>query len=346
MSLAESFDAASLTKDLDPRDLIDRNAEQELFRGLVTYQTAARILMICDGGGRGKSSLLKRLRYNCEHEIKPAVLSCLLEIDKLGERDPSPFAFARAVVEGFTVRSAEVGARFGKFNTLNGARIQRSLTPFEDGGGELIATDPRLVGRALTGTMSGGKTIGVEYNVEHADTVQLPGRPEFTEDQEQRARERCVEALFDDLRSICAEHPLVLMLDGWERCNLTLREWIVSRVLASHVLHLNKEMRPTKLAVVIAGRPHVPRETPFGLRTDEFRQFFDSDDDFSEMVLSIRSLSEWESEHIREFMVLNGCPEPTEAQVTVIREMLSAGESLEKIVTLIDLLRPRRAGDA
>src|SRR5438034_262956 len=101
-------------RDLNPIDHIDRNAEQELFRTLVSFKTPARILTICDQGGRGKSSLLKRLTYNCEHEEKPSVPSCLLELDKV--TDPSPFAFAFAVATGFAVRGENFRERFAKFN--------------------------------------------------------------------------------------------------------------------------------------------------------------------------------------------------------------------------------------
>jgi hypothetical protein len=37
-------------------------------------------------------------------------------------------------------------------------------------------------------------------------------------------------------------------------------------------------------------------------------------------------------------MVLNGYQAPTDAEVTVIRQQLSKGTSLEKIVSFIDLL--------
>jgi hypothetical protein len=87
----------------DPRDLIDREAEQELFQVLVSFTSPARMLTICDKGGRGKSSLLKSLQYNCRYKIKPAVPACLIELDHLEE--PSLFVFVAKVVEGLsTVR--------------------------------------------------------------------------------------------------------------------------------------------------------------------------------------------------------------------------------------------------
>jgi hypothetical protein len=315
--------------EFNPRDLIDRTAEQEQFHTLVAFESEARILTICDGGGRGKSSLLRRLRYNCQHEINPPVPSCLLELDRL--LDPSPFAFASAVAQGFSVRGENIRARFGKFNHLDGARTSKDFTPFDDGSIALPIRSPHAVGTATTGQVyPGGTAIG--FQVEHAEFH----ASEFTEDQEQRARERCVDALFDDIRAICANQPMVVLLDGWEGCNLPLREWIFNEMIGNHVLHPDKNLRPRKLAVVIAGRPHGPGINRHGLRSDEFRPLFDSDEDFSATVLSKESLSKWDPEHVSDFLVLNGCPEPSESEVNIILEQLSRGRSLEKILTLID----------
>jgi hypothetical protein len=321
-------------RDLRPEDHIDRVAEQELFSNLTTYQTPARILMICDQGGQGKSSLLKRLRYNCQYKIKPSVACCLLELDKLG--DPSPFAFVREVVNGSSGRGENIPSLFAKFNHLNGARMAKDFTPFEDDSRTFRTRDPRLIGIATVGGSNFGTNIGI--NVE-GDYI-APGAAEFTEEQDKRARDRCVDAMFDDLRSICATRPMVLLLDSWERCNLSLRDWIFEEMLGNHVLSLDVNLRPDKLAIVIAGRPYVPGQAQYGLRHDEFRGLFDTDEDFAECVLSIKSLSEWESEHIRTFMVINGYPEPTEDDVNYIRGLLRKGKSLEKIVSLIEILRP------
>lgn len=335
--------AGSTMRDLRPQDHIDRKAEQELFSNLTTYQSPARILTVCDQGGRGKSSLLKRLRYNCQYEIKPPVPCCLLELDKLGDRDPSAFNFATNVVDGFFVRGENVPRLFAKFNQLNDARMAKNFRPFEDDSRSVRTRDPRVMGRSVVTTMTGGTSIGVHVEGDYNEAAV----PDFTEDQEKRARDRCIDALFDDLRSICATRPMVLMLDSWERCNLPLRDWIIEEMLGNHVLNLDAGLRPDKLAIVIAGRPYMPGQSPYGLRDDEFSTLFDSAVDFAECVLSIKSLSKWESEHIRKFMVINGYTEPTEDDVNFIRGLLLRGRSLEKIVTLIeDYLRPSQAADA
>jgi hypothetical protein len=340
-------------RDFLPEDHIDRVAEQELFRNLITYQSPARILTVCDQGGRGKSSLLKRLKYNCRREIRPPMPCCLLELDKLGERDPSAFNFAQSVVEGFAVRGEDITKRFANFNRLNDARLAKDFSPFEDDSRTFRTRDPRVMASAVATTVTGeatattvhqgGTNIGV--NMERA-YIQMGAR-DFTEEQDKRARDRCIDALFDDLRSICATRPMVLLLDSWEKCNLSLRDWIFEEMLGNHVLNLDTDLRPDKFAIIIAGRPHVPGQVQYGLRHDDFRAWFDSDEDFAECVLSIKSLSEWDNEHIREFMVINGHREPTENDVNFIREKLIRGWSLEKIAQLIEeYLRPSQAADA
>ena len=177
------------------------------------------------------------------------------------------------------------------------------------------------------------------------------GVPQFTEDQERRARDVCAEALFDDLRAICATRPMVLIFDGWEGCNSTFREWLVERVFENHVLHPNRELRPQKLAVVIAGRPYVAGEEPDGLRPDEFSEYFDSDDDYAATVQRVPSLSKLvNSEDILEFVNRNGVLEPTQNDIDEIRKQIAAGESLQKMKTSVrayrDLLQQRQQLEA
>ena len=328
-----------MTTELNPLDFIDRKAEQELFGTLVAFESSARMLTVCDGGGRGKSSLLRRLQYNCQHEIKPAIPACRIELDRLS--DPSPFVLVSRLTSqesGFKLRGEDVSKRFAKFNQLDEARTAKDFTPFDDGSASR-SWDPRVVASASASAVhEGGINAGI-----YAEQAQFLPRQfeEFTDEQEQRARQRCVEAFFDDLRTICAMQPMALVFDGWEGCNLSLREWIRDEMLGNHVLHPDPNLRPERLAVVIAGRPHQPPDTSHGLRADEFRALFDSEEEHSATVLSIKSLSDWESEHVSEFMVLNGCPQPTEAQVNLIQEQLRKGVSLEKILSLIDEhLRP------
>lgn len=321
-------------RELDPRDFIDRVAEQELFRKLVMVESSARVLTICDGGGRGKSSLLRRLKYNCQYEMDPPVPSCLIELDRL--HDPSAFTLTSALVLGFTVRGVNIGERFAKFNIVDQAIALRDYSLFEEGTA-FRPRDPRTSATASAQMVqAGGLNAGMYQNIERAENVHIAPREDFSNELKRRAEHRCVAAFFDDLRTVCASTRMVVLLDGWERCNLALRTWIHDEMLGNHVLHPDRNLRPEKFRVVIAGRPHDPPTTRHGLRADEFRPLFRSDEEFSATVLSRKTLSEWGNDHISQFMTLNGCPEPSEAEVELIRQKLGLGWSLERILSLID----------
>jgi len=322
--------------EFDPRDLIDRHAEQELFRNLMTFTSPARMLTIRDKGGRGKSSLLKRLKYNCQYEIRPPIPVCLIELDRI--EDPSPFPFVLQVVEGFKIPD-----RFAKFRQLNEARTLRDFSIFSVGD-DVRYRDPRTPANVqasakVEGSIGeGGLAAGF-----YADTIEKAyfqnANPEFTPEQEQLARQRCVEAFFEDLRTICAAEPMVLILDAWERCNLELRQWVTDELLAKHCCHADHHLRPDKLAIVVASRPYDPATTRQGLRPDEFRPLFRDEQEHGATVLSIKSLSEWEREHVSAFMENNGFEQPSEDDISVIQARLKAGWSLEKILTIINVLK-------
>ena len=56
------------------------------------------------------------------------------------------------------------------------------------------------------------------------------------------------------------------------------------------------------------------------------------------MVLSRRALSDWGKEHVRQFMIQNGYPEPDDSELNVIQARLKAGWSFEKILSVMAVL--------
>lgn len=105
---------------IDPRDIINRAAEQELFAGLVSFATPARMMVISDKLGRGKSTLLRRLEYNCNCMIKPLVSACSVDLKDLPET--SPFAFAEKVSAELTLHEG-----FANFAALSNARTRKNF---------------------------------------------------------------------------------------------------------------------------------------------------------------------------------------------------------------------------
>lgn len=300
----------------EPNDLIDRKAEQELFAEMLADSPVARVLTISDGGGRGKSSLLRRLEYNCRRS-KPPAAAVIIELDRL---DPTPFGFVERVVKGLPTSKAR--ASFARFNKVNDARRLKDVSAFERSGAEWPAA-LHLDGNVEVGVQEGGVSAGV-----YAERIELPARPAFTDEHEQLARQRCVEAFFEDLRAVCAAEPLVLFLDVWEKCDLGLRAWLDEELFSGCTFSEDVNLRPKFLAIVLAGRPHHPAKERYGLRTDKFRDLFESDEDYTQSVRSIRSLSYWEREHVREFMVLNGCEAPEDVDIDYLQVKLREGWNL------------------
>lgn len=312
-----------MVRQLEPIDLIDRIAEQELFAQLLGDSPRGRLLTICDGGGRGKSSLLLRLEYNCRYQMSPPVPACIVELDRI---EPTPFGFVSRVVESLPTSSRQL---FARYSQLDVARRLKDAAAFEDPAVRLH----RLQGNAAVGTQQGGVAAGIY--AEQA-TFHLTGTQDFTEEHEQLARQRCVGAFFEDLRAVCAAQPVVLFLDAWEKCDTGLRSWLREDFLRAHCLNDDHHLRPALAAVVVAGRPHHHRDERYGLRTDEFRDLVRAEAEFTEAVRSIRSLSAWETDHVQEFMVLNGCDAPQDHDIDYLRRKLGEGLNLVAALQIVD----------
>jgi hypothetical protein len=335
-----------MASELDPRDLIDRLAEQEVFTEILPgpgedNAASARVLTICDKGGRGKSALLARLLYNCRYEVKPPASGCLIPLDQL--IDPAPFSFIKQIYDGLMpVPGDDIKARFAKFKQLNEARELRDFSLFGSPP-SWPPSGPGLFGSSQTGPMGpGARSAGLSIEeIAHVETQNIYSqfqRLEFTEEQERRAQEKCVEAFFEDLRTVCATQTIVVLLDAWERCNVKFQRWITDVFLGNYCLHPDKNLRPARFAIVIAGRPFFQPDEPYGLRADEFRPLFDTHAEFETMVRDRRSLSEWEHDHVEQFMINNGCPAPSGEEIAVIQAKLKTGWSLLQILNLIGAL--------
>jgi hypothetical protein len=312
--------------EFDPRDHIDRNAEQELFRDLVSFTSTARMLTICDKGARGKSSLLKRLQYNCKYEMKPSVPACMVALDQL--EDISHFELIKKIHEELK------GVTFPKFDKLNNARMANDFAPFE-----LRTFEPRNR-ISVEGPVEREAMVVAEYThtvVEQGDVIIVKRFPPLSADQQTFAQNKCIEAFFEDLRVICATQPIVLLFDAWERCNLQLREWITDELLRNHCFNPDENLRPANLAIVLASRPH-GKEQRHGLRDDEFIRLFADAQEYAAVVLSRTSLSDWDADHVRAFLDQHGIINVDDAEINFIRDSLKKGRSLFQILNVAEAL--------
>lgn len=333
---------------IDPRDTIDRKAEQEQFtRHLISFapNEPARMLVIRDKAGLGKSTLLRRLHYTCRFQINPPIPASLVDLGQLAS--PSPFAFVEKVVEGLGTDD-----RFPNFIALNNARGVKNFAPFDTTGADAFGA---VMGREKIGTgggaivlgnvISGGDVVMRDKHV-HGDEVNITVLPdtrtEFNDAQEQIARKKCIDAFLGDLRASCASQAMVILLDHWEKCSYDLREWIRNTLLRQHCFSPSKDLRPDKLAIVVAGDTYDPAKVAFGIREREFEDLFGDSEAYSNTVLSIESLSKWEEEHVKAFLRLHGYVEAEDMDIHFLRERLLKGNTLDEILNAYMSIHPQR----
>ena len=310
-----------MSNNFDPRNFIDRQAEQELFRDLVSFTSPARMLTICDKGARGKSSLLKRLQYNCKYEIRPPVHACLIALDQLA--NTSRFELINKI------RDELKGVAFPKFDQLNNARMAHDFTPFE------LRTFESRNRISVEGPVE--REARVVADVIHTTYTPFTPEQQITAEQQTFAQNKCLEAFFEDLRVICATQPIVLLFDAWERCYLELREWITDELLRNHCFNRDKNLRPANLAIVLASRPH-GKEQRHGLREGEFIRLFADEQEYAAIVLSRTSLSDWDSEHVRDFLDQNEITNVDDDDINYIRDSLKKGKTLLQILSAMEAL--------
>jgi hypothetical protein len=185
---------------LDPRRYVDREAQQLLLRSMVAGEDEARVLVIRDSQGQGKTDLLQRMRVNCResHDGPPVLLMDLRDLS-------SPF--------GLVERTAhEVANMDAVVQVLRGfaAEYERRSTTFSlDVGGQVV-NDLTLHGAVESGGVAAGVYIA------NAAPTGL---------QSQLAQNLVMMAFLQDLKS-WQDTPLVLLIDHFNKTAPALRQWV------------------------------------------------------------------------------------------------------------------------
>jgi hypothetical protein len=286
--------------------LVDRTQERDTFHRLIRLEDNARLLTLRDRGGQGKSSLLKKLQSDCLSRPTPV---SLITLDTL--RAHTPLAFVKKMREDLRVFQVS----FTHFDELDGELRRRTLPTELPGFGDAIGT----VHASGATVNAGGRIVGVELHV--------PSGPDsgwLSPDEATERTAQVIQAFFAELAEHCRERLVVVMVDGYEACGPDLAEWLLNYFLNWHCFQLDQ--RPAQLAVVVAGR------------TTPDCEGFLGPDRWKELVVTIPSLSQLESEHVRELFDERGVS-PTDAQVEVVRDKLREGWSIKKALQLIDLFR-------
>jgi hypothetical protein len=185
---------------LDPRRYVDREAQQLLLRSMVAGEDEARVLVIRDSQGQGKTDLLHRMRVNCR-ESDAAAQVLMMDLRDLSspfglvERTAHEFTNVDAVAQVLAGFTAEYERRSNTFSVEVGGQVSNELTvngAVESGG---VATSVYIANAAPTGLQS------------------------------QLAQNLVMKAFVDDLHSWHGA-PLVLLIDHFNKTGATLRQWV------------------------------------------------------------------------------------------------------------------------
>jgi hypothetical protein len=282
--------------------LVDRVEEQAKFYRLIELDDEARLLTLEDGGGQGKSSLLKSLKRDCV--ARPTPVS-LIALDGLQEH--TPLAFVKALREDLR----DFDLPFTEFDALEAERFRR--TPPAD-----LSTYTGTVDASNATVHPGGIVGGLVYNApEDADARWL------TADELEILGRKMIQTFFGELAQYCDQELVVVLVDGFEACGETLEEWLLNYFLNWYCFQLDR--RPQRLAVVVAGR-----------RTPDLS--FLGEDRYGRLVVPIPALSPLEAEHVRELYTSRGV-EPTPEEVVSLGNRLQQGLSVKVALQIIDLIK-------
>lgn len=267
------------------RKLIDRDREQREFQTLLTFQDNVRIFTIQDQqGGMGKSLLLETLRMHCLEQDIPV---CLVKFEEDFEYK-SPFLFVQHIAQELKLFDLEF-PQFDKMEVARKVGDLNSIYRFTSVEGTVHlegATFDNATNPKITGT-----EFHIEQQIINIGSVEL--RPEHERD----AQEKSIEAFFDDLRFICSTRPIILMIDTYEKCRLLsevddnwqkLETWLLRRLVK---LLFDLQKRPNKLLLVLAGR-EVPDSNDVMVPSARY----------SEVVKTIDEMSQWDREHVIEYL--------------------------------------------
>jgi hypothetical protein len=304
-------------KEFDPKKFIDREVEADLFQELLRFADSRRILAIRDLGGMGKSQLLKKLRHSCRIS-RPRVPVSLVALDQLAE--PTPHALVKQIHRDLD--SPDI--RFAQFSLLETARVANDFSPFLSS----IYLQHANFQHASNVRIAGGMA-----NVEGAQTVNVTvagaGANALTPEQQTAAYDACVRAFLADLKSLSAGRPLVLLFDGFEKCDGGLRNWIEADLLERCFFDLAN--RPEQLLLVAAGRtlPAFDANWPH--------------EDIEAVVGSVRQLGRWEKKHVEECLLAYGFSyEPR--HLDLLYAMVEMGLPPSQVVDAIETMKAQRGG--
>lgn len=298
----------------EPNQIVDRESEAEVFAAIIQERSSRRILAVSDKPGRGKTDLLRKLRYQCEWLSSPAVPVALFDFDSRGVVQVVDILVSLA--EQFA--DGTVPIELPRFETLSRARALENASQLRTAWGS-VRGSINLTGANLSGE---AQAAGVINNIEirHADNVST--NYEWSEKLERYAQRLCVEAFFADLLKAATERPVVLLFDTVNSADADTRRWLLTGLILRWLL---RNWRSHKLIVVIAGTD-----------VNELLQPLPANQ--RECIEPAPTLAGWEIDHVRAFLALHGCDGLDDRQIVFMKESIAKGQSLVRAIQIAQLL--------
>lgn len=285
-----------------PSDFINRNLEQDLFKSLMEFNENARLFVVQDKGGTGKTSLLGLLQYQCKFRFFSPVGFVPLEVETIN----NDFVFVETLRN--SIGLSEPFPRFDEKMAALAAKNPAAFAP--------VSIPINISGNVTAqSNINGGNQIGAQVNIAASG--------EWNDALAAQARKQCIKAFFEDLKSFYDEKPLVVLLDSYDRCSEGLKEWIIEEFVLPFSINTNK--RPQRLLIVLAGR-----ELP------DFTSMLA--EQYPALVRSSSPLSPWEKEHVKDLFRVHQYTKLSDSDLDFFWQKLGVGISLIEISLFADAI--------
>src|SRR3954452_22581762 len=151
--------------DFDPYRYVDREAQQALLRSMIAGEDDARVLVLRDEPGQGKTVLLQRMRINCrESEPSPPVM--LMDLRDLS----TPFGLIERIV-GAPPNSKAISEVLTKFQLEYQERSRPQVDVTGPTENVVTVTGPVANGAVVTGTYVANAPSGLQNLVAQNQVV-------------------------------------------------------------------------------------------------------------------------------------------------------------------------------
>jgi hypothetical protein len=296
----------------DPKQFLDRDEARGRFLDLMEFRDDRRLLAIRAQGGAGKTGLLRWCEWKC----------------KFPDEGSAPRPVSRVPLD-----QIEGGRVIDLVDQIKNDLSMLEWSTFEVIRRRWLLYDLNLVaegfGRNLIdnrgANISGSPTFAGQYfEVQSENFYVLSGRGWPSKQHEDQANKAYVEAFCADLRRNADERHVVLIFDSYDKAPGKLREWVETFI---HTHCLEREGRPSQLAVVLAGR-WLPPSFKAKLR-----------EQFEEFIELIETFEEWSEELVGEFLKIKGFPDATPGEIALLREKINGGFPLQNVQSAMLAIR-------